>query len=116
MWSQPYVDPTQATFQDAVVRKPLAAVSGIKDKENIVLFDKKGSFISRANCPEVQYIRRLVHAPAFTLPIPFRPSSLPCLQSPPSTRTQHLTVKLQGKMNFELGEIVDPMSMDDFYR
>ena len=49
------------TFQDAKVRKPLAAVSGITDKNNIVLFDKNGSFIAPANCPEVTEIRRLIN-------------------------------------------------------
>jgi hypothetical protein len=48
------------TFQDAKVRKPLAAVSGITEKDNIVLFDKKGSFIAPANCAEVTEIRRLI--------------------------------------------------------
>ena len=48
------------TFQDAAVRKPLAAVSGITEKGNIVLFDKKGSFIAPANCPETNTIRELI--------------------------------------------------------
>jgi hypothetical protein len=48
------------TFQDAKVRKPLAAVSGITEKNNIVLLDKKGSFIALASCPEVAEIRRLI--------------------------------------------------------
>ena len=48
------------TFQDAAVRKPLAAVSGITDKGNVVLFDKKGSFIAPADCPEVTTIRELI--------------------------------------------------------
>ena len=48
------------TFQDAAVRKPLAAVSGIRDKGNVVLFDKKGSFIAPASCPEVNTIRELI--------------------------------------------------------
>ena len=50
----------QMTFQDAAVRKPLAAVSGITEKNNIVLFDKKGSFIAPANCAEVNAIRELI--------------------------------------------------------
>ena len=50
----------QMTFQDAKVRKPLAAVSGIVDKNNLVLFDKQGSFIAPANEPEVAEIRRLI--------------------------------------------------------
>ena len=33
----------KVTFQDAAVRKPLAAVSGITDKGNAVLFDHRGS-------------------------------------------------------------------------
>ena len=48
------------TFQDAEVRKPLAAVSGITEKDNVVLFDRKGSFIAPANCPEVKTIRELI--------------------------------------------------------
>ena len=38
----------------------MAAVSGITEKNNIVLFDKKGSFIAPANCPEVNAIRELI--------------------------------------------------------
>ncbi len=49
------------TFQDAKVRKALAAVSGITEKINIVLFDKKGSFIAPADCAEVVEIRRLIN-------------------------------------------------------
>ena len=45
------------TFQDAAVRKLLAAVPGITDKGNVVLFEKKGSFIAPADCPEVNTIR-----------------------------------------------------------
>ena len=48
------------TFQDAKVRKPLAAVSGITGKGNIVLFDKKGSFIAPSDTPEVEEIRGLI--------------------------------------------------------
>jgi hypothetical protein len=48
------------TFQDAAVRKPLAAVSGITDKGNVVLFDRKGSFIAPEGAPEVQTIRELI--------------------------------------------------------
>ena len=48
------------TFQDAAVRKPLAAVSGMNDKGNLVLFDKKGSYIIPDNSPEVDIIRKLV--------------------------------------------------------
>jgi hypothetical protein len=48
------------TFQDAAVRKPLAAVSGITGKGNIVLFDKKGSFIAPSDAPEVEQIRGLI--------------------------------------------------------
>ena len=48
------------TFQDAKVRKPLAAVSGITAKDNIVLFDKQGSYIAPADCAEVREIRKLV--------------------------------------------------------
>ena len=48
------------TFQDARVRKPLAAVSGITAKDNLVMFDKQGSFIVPANCEESKEIRRLI--------------------------------------------------------
>ena len=48
------------TFQHAKVRKPLVAVPGITDENNIVLFDKKGSFIALAECVEVAEIRRLI--------------------------------------------------------
>jgi hypothetical protein len=48
------------TFQDAPVRKPLAAVSGITDKGNVVLFDRKGSFIAPEDAPELQTIRELI--------------------------------------------------------
>jgi hypothetical protein len=48
------------TFQDAEVRKPLAAVSGITGKGNVVLFDKRGSFIAPAESPEVEQIRGLI--------------------------------------------------------
>ena len=48
------------TFQDANVRKPLAAVSGITARNNVVFFDKKGSFIVPADSAEVEDIRRLV--------------------------------------------------------
>ena len=47
-------------FQDAKVRKPLAAVSGITSNGNVVLFDKKGSFIAPSDCPEVEDIRKLI--------------------------------------------------------
>ena len=49
------------TFQDAKVRKPLAAVSDVTAKDNIVLFDKMGSFIAPASCPEVVEIRKLIN-------------------------------------------------------
>jgi hypothetical protein len=48
------------TFQDAAIRKPLAAVSGITEKGNVVLFDKKGSFIAPEDAPEVKTIRELI--------------------------------------------------------
>ena len=48
------------TFQDAKVRKPLAAVSGMNDKGNLVLFDKAGSFIIPESCQEVYELRALV--------------------------------------------------------
>ena len=48
------------TFQDAPVRKPLGAVSGITRKGNLVMFDCKGSFTVPSNAPEVEEIRRLV--------------------------------------------------------
>ena len=48
------------TFQDAAVRKPLAAFSGITDKGNVVLFDKKGSLIAPEDAPEVKTIRELI--------------------------------------------------------
>ena len=50
----------QMTFQDAPVRKPLAAVSGITAKGNAVWFDSEGSFIAPGNEPEVKEIRRLM--------------------------------------------------------
>ena len=46
--------------QDAPVRKPLAAVSGITHKNNLVLFDQEGSFIAPGDAPEVKQIRRLI--------------------------------------------------------
>ena len=48
------------TFQDAKVRKPLAAVSAINDKGNLVIFDNEGSFIIPDGSPEVQELRALV--------------------------------------------------------
>ena len=48
------------TIQDAAVRKPLAAVSGITDKGNVVLFDRKGSSIAPEDAPEVKTIRELI--------------------------------------------------------
>jgi hypothetical protein len=48
------------TFQDAAIRKPLAAVSGITEKGNVVLFDRKGSFIAPEDAPEVKTIRELI--------------------------------------------------------
>jgi hypothetical protein len=48
------------TFQDAAIRKPLAAVSGITEKGNVVLFDKRGSFIAPEDAPEVKTIRELI--------------------------------------------------------
>ena len=36
---------SRVTFQVAMVRKPLLAVSGVIDKGNIVVFDESGSFI-----------------------------------------------------------------------
>ena len=50
----------QMTIQDAKVRKPLAAVSGITDKGNGVFFDSKISAIIPANAPELDAIRTLV--------------------------------------------------------
>ena len=47
-------------MQDAPVRKPLAAVTGITHKGNVDLFDRKGSFIAPEDCPEVEEIRRLI--------------------------------------------------------
>ena len=46
--------------QDAPVRKPLAAVSGITHKNNLVLFDQEGSFIAPGDAPEVKQIRKLI--------------------------------------------------------
>ena len=51
----------QMTFQDASVRRPLAAVSGITDNGNVILLYKKGSFIAPSNCPEVVTFRDLIH-------------------------------------------------------
>ena len=48
------------TIQDAKVRKPLAAVSGIVGKDNGVFFDKHQSAIIPANAPELKLIRELV--------------------------------------------------------
>ena len=50
----------QMTFQAAKVRKPLLAVSGACDRNQIVLFDSMGSFICPASSPEVAQIRELV--------------------------------------------------------
>ena len=48
------------TIQDAPVRKPFPAVSGIPDNGNVVLFDRKGSFIAPDYAPEVQTITELI--------------------------------------------------------
>ena len=49
------------TFQDVNVRKPLAAVSSITHKNNLVMFDMPGNFILPGNAPEVAEIRRLAN-------------------------------------------------------
>ena len=50
----------RTTWQAADVRKPLMAVSAINDKENMVIFDLKGSGILPGHLPEVGEIRRLL--------------------------------------------------------
>ena len=53
---------TNSTYQAAVVRKPLMAVSSVNDKDNLVLFDKQGSFIiPGGNKALVAQIRALVN-------------------------------------------------------
>ena len=52
--------PKRMTFQAAPVRKPLLAVSGACDRNQLVLFDNDGSFICRRDTLEAVAIRRLV--------------------------------------------------------
>ena len=52
----------RTTWQAAEVRKPLMAVSSINDKDNLVIFDLKGSGILPGSLPEVAEIRRLLKA------------------------------------------------------
>ena len=47
-------------WQAAEVRKPLMAVSSCEDRGNMCVFDREGSFILSANCPELAEIRRLI--------------------------------------------------------
>ena len=52
---------TRSTYQAAKVRKPLMAISSVNDKGNIVVFDKKGSFvIPGGNKDLVEKIRALI--------------------------------------------------------
>ena len=53
------MEESRMCFQDAPVRKPLAAVSGITVKGNLVYFDKEGSCIVPASAPEIEQIRAL---------------------------------------------------------
>ena len=48
------------TFQDVKVRKPLAAVSDINQKGNMVIFDCRESAILPAGAPELEEIRKLL--------------------------------------------------------
>ena len=48
------------TFQDVKVRKPLAAVSDINQKGNMVIFDCKEAAILPAGAPELEEIRKLL--------------------------------------------------------
>ena len=47
-------------WQSADVRKPLMAVSSCEDRGNMCIFDREGSCILSASCPELAEIRRLV--------------------------------------------------------
>ena len=51
---------SRVTFQGAKVRKPLPAVSGVIDKENIVFFDGSGSFILPNSCAGVAFVRKAI--------------------------------------------------------
>ena len=48
------------TFQEAKVRKPLLAVSGVIDKGNIVVFDGSGPFILPSSRAGVAYVRKAI--------------------------------------------------------
>ena len=48
------------TFQSAPVRKPLMAVSGVCDHNQLVLFDNDGSYICRRDTPAAVAIIKLV--------------------------------------------------------
>ena len=49
------------TFQDVKVRKPFAAVSGIEEKGNMVIFDWAGSNILPGDAPGVKEIMRTIN-------------------------------------------------------
>ena len=51
---------SQVTRQGAKVQKPLLAVSGVTDKDNIVVFDGSGSFILPNSCAGVASVRKAV--------------------------------------------------------
>ena len=51
---------SRVTFQGAKVRKPLLAVSGVSDKDNIVVFDGRGSFILPNLCAGVASLRKAI--------------------------------------------------------
>ena len=48
------------TFQAALVRKPLLAVSGACDKNQFVIFDNDGSFICQRTSEEAKQILKLL--------------------------------------------------------
>ena len=51
---------SRMTFQGAMVRKTLLAVSGVLDKGNIVVFDGSGSFMLPISCASVASVRKAI--------------------------------------------------------
>ena len=56
-------------FQGAMVRKPLLAVSGVIDKDHIVVFDGSGSFTVPNSCAGVAPVKKAITGVQGRLPL-----------------------------------------------
>ena len=60
---------SRVKFQGAKFRKPLLAVFGVIDKDNIVVFDGNGSFILPNSCAGVASVRKAISAVQGRIPL-----------------------------------------------